>query len=269
MNFYVALTGLVLLAQLRPVLVTDPVYPANALEGGTVVATLVVENGVVEEVAILSGEEPFTESVEKALRSWRFPQSITHVSIPVVTHFRTPLGRTLNVRPQEAAYRGRIDIDLTLFEPKVFFNVQPPLGSSRDRSMAYPIQVVEPAYPVNAVGQGSAVLRLGIDKKGNVSRVEAIKGLGDGFGEFVENAKVSRVDTSKDLGLLVETFVSAARRWRFSPAEDDQGFPIDSEALAICVYRFPILPPSPASSPSVSQNCVYPSPPPACHLHKN
>ena len=45
MNFYVALTGLVLLAQLRPVLVTDPVYPANALEGGTVVATLVVENG--------------------------------------------------------------------------------------------------------------------------------------------------------------------------------------------------------------------------------
>ena len=102
MNLYVTLAGLVLLAQLQPVLVTDPVYPPNALEGGTVVATLVVENGVVEEVAILSGEEPFTESVEKAVRAWRFPPSVTHVRIPVVTHFRTALGRTLNVKPQEA-----------------------------------------------------------------------------------------------------------------------------------------------------------------------
>ncbi len=96
MTLCVSLTGLVLFAQLQPVLVTDPVYPPNALEGGTVVATLVIENGVVEEVAILSGEERFTKSVENALRAWRFPQSVTHARIPVITHFRTPLGRTLS-----------------------------------------------------------------------------------------------------------------------------------------------------------------------------
>src|SRR6266498_3335320 len=212
-----ALAGLLLLSDLYPVLITDPAFPTNVQEGGTVVATLLIDGGVVKEVAILSGEEQFTESVEKALKAWRFTQSPTHARIPVVTHFRNPL-RPHASPPRDAAYRGRIDVDLHAFEPKIF-NILRPGGLSRDRSLAYPIQVVEPVYPSNALGQGSAVLRLRIDKRGNVSRVEAIKGLGAGFGEFVENSKVSRVETLKGLGLLDETCVSAARRWRFSPAE--------------------------------------------------
>jgi len=238
-----ALTGLLLLAELRPVLVTDPAYPLNTLQGGTVVATLVVEDGAVKEVAILSGEDQFARPVEKALKAWRFPPDVMRASIPVVTHFRTPLGPT-PAPTQDAAYRGRVDADLTVFRPKVF-NVQPPSGPGRDWSLAYPIYVVDPVYPDNAVGQGSAVLRLEIDKSGNVSRVEALKGLGAGYGRFVENAKLNRADTAKGLGVLTDTCVSAARRWKFSPAENSEGAPIDSEALAICVYPFLILPPPP------------------------
>ena len=199
---HVILLGLLLLSGMRPVSVVDPAYPPNVLAGGTVIATLSVNKGSVEGVTIVSGDEPFAGSVMAALKAWRFSPDVG-ARIPVVVYFRSPNLITASPAAQM---------------------IDPPHGSRRDRTLAYPVKVVDPVYPPNALGQGGAVVRLEIDQSG----------------------KVTRVDPLKSSGALTESFANAAREWRFLPAEDGKGHPVPSEALAVCVYRFPVVtPPAP------------------------
>ncbi len=193
-----AIAILLLLSGIQPVFVVDPVYPPNVLAGGTVIATLSISRGSVAEVTIVSGNEPFAESVMTALKAWRFSPEIADARVPVVVYFRNPNPMTASPAAQE--------VDL-------------PRGSRRDRTLAYPAKVVEPVYPANALGQGSAVVRLEIDQSGKVTRVDPLKSSGD----------------------LARSFANAAPMWRFLPAEDDKGHPVPSEALAVCVYRLPVL----------------------------
>ncbi len=191
-----AIAILFLLSGIQPAFVVDPAYPPNALAGGAVIATVSINQGSVSEVTIVSGNEPFAESVMAALKGWRFSPDIAHARVPVVIYFQNP--SLMSSAAQE------IDV---------------PRGSRRDGTLAYPAKVVEPVYPANAVGQGSAVMRLEIDPSG----------------------KVTAVDPLKESGDLARSFANAARKWRFLPAEDDKGHPVPSEALAVCVYRFPVL----------------------------
>ncbi len=73
-----------------PISVTGPVYPPDAVAGGTVVATLHVIAGSVTQVEILAGEEPFATPARDALRSWRFEPGKVTERIPVVLNFRNP-----------------------------------------------------------------------------------------------------------------------------------------------------------------------------------
>jgi len=183
---------------IKPISVADPVYPPNAVRGGTVVAAILIVSGEMKEVAILHGEQPLADAARAALQSWRFSPGIVRLRVPVIVSFRNP--GLLTAAP--ATQR-----------------LSPPGLTNENRALAYPVQVVESSYPANALGQGSAVLQLGIDEEGLVSSVETVK----------------------SPGTLTEACSAAVRKWRFRPARDKQGRSIPSDAFAVCVYRVPVI----------------------------
>ena len=69
--------------------VVGPLYPPNAVSGGTVVAELVSGAGGVSDIKILSGEEPFVSSSRAALQSWNLHPEKDGGDL-VVVHFRQP-----------------------------------------------------------------------------------------------------------------------------------------------------------------------------------
>ena len=147
-------TALVVFALGDPISVTGPVYPPDAVAGGTVVAALRVTAGSVTRIEILAGEEPFATSARDALRSWRFKPGNVAERIPVVLNFRNP---------------GLFALGLN----------SPVLRKSLGLGdVALPRHVVEPVYPANVIGQGSVILRLEIDDSGNVSDVNGVESAG-------------------------------------------------------------------------------------------
>jgi len=132
---------------------TDPVYPPNAVSGGTVVAQLQLSAGEVTSVTILSGEEPFADSCRSALARWRLP-SVRDGNELVIVHFRRP----------ELYHAGE---DLEKISP-----------TRSDESLAYPEFVVSPVYPANALGKGSVVLLADISAEGRVVDVRVLKSMG-------------------------------------------------------------------------------------------
>jgi hypothetical protein len=173
-----------------------PAYPPNAVGGGVVVAILEVVSGRVGRVAITGGQEPFASSARGALAGWRFPASIRRAEVPVVVAFRSP---------NLALPGGSGDL--------------PVPASARPANVPFPTRVLEPAYPPNMLGDGAAIVRLGIDAGGNVREAAA---LGQSGG-------------------LASACLDAARQWRFAPAVDLRRQPAASEAFAVCVFRAPVV----------------------------
>src|SRR5205809_637128 len=86
-----------------------------------------------------------------------------------------------------------------------------------------PVSVVDPAYPPNVLAGGTVIATSSVNK-GSVEGVTIVSG-DEPFAGSV---------------------MAALKAWRFSPEEDGQGHPVPSEALAVCVYRFPVVtPPAP------------------------
>ena len=137
-----------------PISVTGPVYPPDAVAGGTVVAALQVIAGSVTQVEILAGEEPFATSARDALRGWRFKPRTGAERIPVVLNFRNPNLFALSPKDQDPTALRK---------------------SHGPSDVPLPRHVVEPVYPANVIGQGSVILRLEIDDSGNVSDVNGVK----------------------------------------------------------------------------------------------
>jgi len=96
-----AIAILLLLSGIQPVFVVDPAYPPNVLAGGTVIATLSINRGSVAKVTIVSGNEPFAESVMTALKAWHFSPEIVDARVPVVVYFRNPNAMTASPAVQE------------------------------------------------------------------------------------------------------------------------------------------------------------------------
>jgi TonB family protein len=176
--------------------VVDPLYPPNAVWGGTVVAELHFVAGKVQDVTILSGKKPFADSCRSALAQWRM-NSEENADELVVVHFRQPA----------LYYWGDTEEEISPAKPK--------------RSLPYPSDLILPSYPVNALGQGSVILRTSISAEGRVSDVRVIK----------------------PVGVLTDTSIDAVRRWKFTPAEDDRGARTSSHAYAVLVYRLPVIAP--------------------------
>ncbi len=187
-NFALLLT----LFQSGPV---DVPYPPDAATGGTVVASL-SGSGSGTRVRVLSGEEPFLSAVSGALSGWRLPEE--GESRLVVVKFRQP-GLFAVGSPSQKIPRPVTSVG----------------------AMPFPRTVTEPAYPPNAVGEGSVVLRVGLGSSGSVETVETLKGLGE----------------------LTDSGVDAVKAWSFEPARDLSGRPTASEAYVIFVFRTPVLSP--------------------------
>ncbi len=176
--------------------VVGPVYPPTAFNGGTVVAALELAEGTVQEVRILFGEDPFVAATKEALSKWRFDNSQEEEpAVLVVVNFRGP-----NLYPT-----GSPQQNLSPTQPKHF--------------LPTPTVVIEPAYPVDSLGEGSVVLDLEIADSGNVTRVKEIKGA----------------------GALTSASIAAVKQWQFKPARNSDGGVVSSKAYAVCVFRRPLL----------------------------
>jgi TonB family protein len=176
---------------------TDPVYPPNAVAGGTVIAELRLSEGNVTRVAILSGAEPFTAPCVSALSQWRLPPDVKGNQLAVV-HFRQPYLHNISAAEEEIS------------------------AAKSTPQLPYPKHLVPPLYPPNALAEGGVVLRADISADGHVSNVETIKGM----------------------GVLTGASVEALQRWKFVPAQNDNGTKIKSQAYVVFVYRFPLNVPS-------------------------
>ena len=174
--------------------VVGPAYPPNAVSGGTVTAVLHVSAGEVKSMDIVQGDEPFVAPTRSALSAWRF-RSSENGKFLVVVNFRSPTlhatgpaDRKILIRPESAEFQGIKSI-------------------------------VEPVYPANSLGEGSAVFHLGISAAGAVSKANVVQGLGD----------------------LTGACLAAVRQWQFLPAAAAGKNPGLSEVYAVCVLRRPVL----------------------------
>src|SRR5262245_24581681 len=189
--------SLLLAALLVPTSARPPAYPPNAVEGGAVVAALTIVSGSVTQVDVLTGDEPFSGVARTALAAWRFRPEVVRARTIAVVCFRNPT-------PLTVAGMGEYTFSAaTRTGPK---------------GLPFPTRVVEPPYPADAAGEGSAVLNLKLGARGEVLGVEPVTGR----------------------GALAEACKGTVSRWSFAPASDPQGRPVAAEALVVCVFRTPV-----------------------------
>ncbi len=190
----IALIAAILWSMLGSLSVVDPSFPPNAILGGTVIAELHFAVGHVSEITILSGDQPFADSCRSAFEKWSTDAKGDADEL-VIVHFRQPYLYYIGDNKEE-------------FNP-----------ASTSRSLPYPIYIIQPSYPPNALAQGSVTLRLNVSEEGEVSDVQVVEGMGG----------------------LTDASIEAAREWKFAPAKNSQGKPTPSHAYAVFVYRFPLV----------------------------
>jgi hypothetical protein len=177
------------------IVVVAPAYPPNAVTGGTVIAVMHVTAGSVRSIDILQGDASFVEPVRAALPGWRFQAADSGRFLAVVS-FRSP--------------------QLYAVGSSATRQLEP---ASSPSGVAYPRKVVEPAYPINSLGEGGVVLRLDLSDTGSISKVKVVQGRGD----------------------LTGPCISAVKQWQFAPARNSAGKSLASEAYAVFVLRRPVL----------------------------
>ena len=174
--------------------VMGPLYPPNTVSGGTVVAELASGANGVSDIKIISGEDPFVSSSKAALQSWNLHPEKDGGEL-VVVHFRQP----------NLYYMGNAEEEIRC--------------AGADPSLPCPKNIVGPAYPAQAVGQGSVILKVAVAADGSVLDVRTIQAMGG----------------------LTDVSVAAVSKWKFTPAEDARGVKRASHAYVVFVYRFPVL----------------------------
>jgi hypothetical protein len=154
--------------------VVEPSYPANAFQGGTVVASLELKGGLVSSVNVLSGSAPFVETATAALRQWRFPRDREDRPALVVINFRGP-----NLYAQGSAAQ----------------DVQAKSGPASAPTLK---TIVEPGYPPNSMGQGGVVLQFKVTSKGEVAGTKVLKELGGLTQACSDAVKKWKLNPAKD-----------------------------------------------------------------------
>jgi TonB family protein len=191
MSFLNAVSFLLLIGSISAV---QPAFPPHAVSGGTVIAALHFVSGNVKKVDILYGEEPFVGSCKAALPKWSEDAGVDNDRL-VIVHFRQP----------------------NLYEmgdAKEIINLK-----MKEMSLPYPRSIIHPAFPPNALGQGSVILKIDISDNGKVTNVQAIE----------------------SMGILTDSSIKAVQQWDFEPAKDRKGKATQALAYVVMVYRFPIV----------------------------
>jgi len=158
------------------------------------------------KVTILHAEEPYVETVIEALSQWRMDKNTV-----VVVNFKS----WLDMEIIENGIR---------FKPAVH-EIDCP---QENRRLPVPKLIVDPVLP-DPVGAlldiyGSIIVRLSISALGAVEGVDVVQGTEE----------------------YNQAIIKAVKQWKFLPAQDEAGVPVESEAYGICVYRL-----------LVNQNPVY------------
>lgn len=140
-------------------LVASP-YPSQALSGGEVVLdTLVDSQGRVAEIKVVRGESPFLEKVFSAARTWTFfPAYLDGHAVAARIGITFQFSQSLE--HQRSAPIHKYD---------------EPSAASAERG-ALPAVTVEPQYPANIVPDGSVILYDHIDRQGQLTSWQVIRG---------------------------------------------------------------------------------------------
>lgn len=186
-----------LLLFLGPVTVVEPRYPPDAVAGGTVIAVVGTVDGAVQKVDLLYSDPPFASSVQSALARWHF-ESAGFQETLVIVHFRHPQTYLLGPAKQEIPLRKHKEF------------------------LPYPISIIQPANPINIIGEVSVIFYADITENGNVSNVQIVQSPG--------NLTVG-LDTVK--------------KWEFLPARKGTGERVPSHAYIVLVFRPPVTTPGP------------------------
>lgn len=149
------------------------------------------------KVTILHAEEAYVETVMEALSQWRMDKDNV-----VVVNFKS----WLDIEKIESGIR---------FKPAVR-EIDCP---QENRRLPVPKLIVDPALPDPGPGQldiyGSIIVRLSISASGAVRGVDVVQGTEE----------------------YNQAIIKAVKQWKFLPALDEAGVPVESEAYGICVYR--------------------------------
>jgi hypothetical protein len=155
-------------------------------------------HGGVQSVQVLQGASPFLEIVLSNLRQWEF----------------TPAGMS---GPQ-----GSHVTVIFMFRPRDIFSGSPVLLSQLYRrnsdSGPFPIQLSDPGYPVNSVGEGLTILDMQLTASGSIGDVRIVR------------------DTP---GLAGHT-ETGARTWKFLPAMRNRAAS-NGSVIVVAWYLRPIL----------------------------
>jgi outer membrane biosynthesis protein TonB len=188
---------------------TDIPYPMQSIAIGTVVVeAIVTETGSVEGVFPIREIESLTEVALDSVRNWQFIPALLGGK-PVKS--RTTVAVTFNPAAIPAA-----NVPL----PPLFSMAQSCDGALQPQ----PVDVLAASfvqYPINSIASGAVVLRLTIDKAGNVKKTLVVR----------------RVPS------LTSPAIRALREWRFKAAAF-AGKPVDASIALAFVLRPPLPGPS-------------------------
>jgi TonB family protein len=187
----------------RPLSLVPAPYPPESLFGGEVVLdALVGRDGMLSDVKVVRGEQPFLQKALGAVRTWTFFPAraggqATQERIAIAFQFPQPYvpART----PTVHHYDGGM------------------LKDAAGDGAAVPVVTVEPEYPSAGNAEGSVVLYESIDREGQVTSAQTVSG--------VEG--------------LTAPALAAASEWRFAPAKRS-GEASESTAIVVVTFRHPL-----------------------------
>jgi hypothetical protein len=203
-------TGFYVPPQLRQAAVLE--YPFTTTGTQWVVLDLELNRGGdVQSAQVLQGASPFLEIVLSSVNQWQFTTATTQH--PTKSHVTA----------------------VFMFRPRDLFSA-PPLAVSQiylrsADSAALPIQLSDPGYPTNSVGEGLTILEMQVSDSGNTDAVRVIR------------------DTP---GLAAHT-ERVARTWRFQPAKRS-GAATTGTVIVVAWYLRPIL----FNNPATTNQPYYP-----------
>ena len=198
-----------------PLSLVATAYPAQSLFGGEVLLDAAVgQNGMLSDIRVVHGDEPFLGEALDAARTWAFlptkdTRRASEERIGIAFQFPQPY-----VPPRRATvhhYDGAVTKGESLSGD----------GAGGDTTAPMAVTTAEPEYPIangsRSEPDGSVVLYETIDREGSVANVETLSGAEP----------------------LRSVALAAANQWKFAPAKRS-GQAIESVAIIVVIFRQPL-----------------------------
>jgi len=183
----------------------DPVYPPGAIQekvrGPVMLDVQVSPAGDVRNVMVVSGDPILTAAAIEAVKQWRYrPFVVNGNPVAVVgmvrLHFTLTENDTVGVVREPAPLQAMTPASVEGTAPKIAFPTRVRISSGVSQGLL--ITKVVPEYPEEArqaQTQGTVILRVRIDKEGNVVNLELVSGH----------------------PMLAPAAIEAVRQWKYRP----------------------------------------------------